>query len=116
MISKEQIQKFKGRRELFMHRLSTAEEEDKHYYKRRLRALEMEERDAWKDDLVQPDEDRFKTLYRNEWLKNEKEKEQKHFKNIKEKASRDKFYKDNLLEGKERVKRALDLEEQIANG
>jgi len=114
MINREQIQKFKGRRRVLINRLSTAE--DKHYYERRLRALELEERDAWRDDLIQPGEDRFKTLYRNEWLKNEKEKEHKHIKNIEEKESRDKFYKDNLLEGKERVKRALSLEEKIANG
>ena len=101
------------RKELLMHRLSTADEEEQPYYERKLYALKQEERDAYKDDLVQPGENRFKTLYKNEWLKNEKEEEQKHIKQKREKESRDKFYKDNLLEGKAKVKRALELEEKL---
>ena len=101
------------RKELLMHRLSTADEEEQPYYRRKLNSLAMEERDAYNDDLVQPGENRFKSLYKNEWLKNEKEKEEKLIKQKREKESRDKFYKDNLLEGKERVKRALELEEKL---
>lgn len=113
MINKEQIHKFKMRRELLIDRLKESEEDNRYYYERRLRALALEERDAWKNDLVQPDENSYKTLYRNNWLKMEKEKEEKYFKKIKEKKSRDKFYKDNILEGKAKVMNALNLEDKL---
>ena len=113
MISKEKIHKFKMKRELFTERLENAEEEDKSYYKGKLRALILEERDAWRNDLVQPNEDEYKTLYRKEWLEREKEKETREIKQKEDKLSKDKFYKDNILEGKAKVMRALELEDKL---
>ncbi len=113
MISKQKIKEFKAKKKLLMDRLCGAEEEDKSYYERRLHCLELEERDAWKDDIVQPNEDRYKTLYREQWLEREKEREMAEIKQKKDKLSKDKFYKDNILEGKAKVMRALELEDKL---
>ena len=91
-------------------------EEDVIDYKERLKRVDLEERDYWKNDLVQPGDSRFQTLYRNEWLKTEKEKELKKLKAKRIKAEREQFYKKNLHEGKSQVIKALDSEDKIRHG
>lgn len=117
MISRQKINELKRKREVLIHKLGRAEkegeEDDVSYYKRRLHCLDLEERDAWKEDLVQPNEDKYKILYKKEWLEMEKRKELAEIKNKEDKLSKDKFYKDNILEGKARVMRALELEDKL---
>lgn len=117
MISRQKINELKRKREVLIHKLGRAEkegeEDDVSYYKRRLHCLDLEERDAWKEDLVQPNENNFRKFYPNQWKENEKEKELAEIKNKEDKLSKDKFYKDNILEGKARVMRALELEDKL---
>lgn len=79
MISKQQIQYFKGKKKYFENKIrcllledNEDNEDEIDNIKRRMRALYLEERAAYSNDLVQPDDSRFQTLYRNEWLKAEK--------------------------------------------
>ena len=108
------INNFKRRKEYIERQMSYAEDaENKEPYRRKLRALYLEERATYSNDLVQPDDPRFQTLYKNEWLKREKEKKQAELKAKRIKAERDKFYKDNILEGKSKVMNALELEDKL---
>jgi len=111
MISRQQIQDFKYRKAHIERQM--AREDDKEPYERKLRALYLEERAAYSDDMVQPDDPRFQTLYKNEWLKGEKEKELADLKAKRIKAEREQFYKDNILEGKKKVMNTLELEDKL---
>lgn len=111
MISKQQIENFKGRKEYLKRRIELAD--DKEALERQLYALYLEERVAYSDDLIQPGDPRFQTLYRNEWIKNERELEEAKLKKKRIAMEQNKFYKDNLHEGRDKVKNALNLEDKI---
>ena len=77
MISKQKINYLKGKREYFKNN------------KERLRRLDLEEKDAWKDDLCQPSDSRFRTLYPKSHNQMENAREQVEQDNIRDKANRD---------------------------
>lgn len=84
--------------------------------KRDFTRLFRHEKRTYANDLVQPGDSRFKTLYKKQWLEQEKEKEMAELKAKSIKAEQDKFYKDNLHEGRDKVTNALNLEDKIRNG
>lgn len=114
---------FKGKKQYFENKIRCLIRQEEIYdedneeeiddIKRKLEALYFEERASYSDDLVQPGDPRFQTLYKKEWLKKEKEKEEAHLKAKRIKAEREQFYKDNILEGKSKVMNALKLEDKI---
>ena len=72
------------------------------------------EADRYRKDLVQPGDPGFKTLYRKEHDKLEKESEQRELTRIKNTQGRDKFYKDNNynIHKKELAKIAIEVTEK----
>ena len=62
MINRQKINYLKGKRE-FLERKGD---------ERRLKHLDLEERDAWKDDITQPSNPKFKTLYPKQYAEIEK--------------------------------------------
>ena len=91
------INRFKRRRELLMHRLSTAceeeDEEDQEYYKRRLRALDIEEKVFYAIDLLQPNDNKFRTYYKDKYLKNEEGLRQRELGIKKQKQEKEEYWK-----------------------
>lgn len=81
--------------------------------KREFYRLYRHERVTYSDDLVQPGDPRFQTLYKEQWLKAEKEKYEVELKAKSIKEEQNKFYKNNLHEGRDKVRNALDLEDKI---
>lgn len=79
MINKAQIKDFKARKEYFTHKKD----------KERLRQLGLEEQDAWKDDLTQPSDSRFRTLYPKSHKQMEDTENQVKKDSIKDKAQKD---------------------------
>ena len=79
MISPQRIKHLKAKREYFERR------DDEH----RLRQLDSEERDAWKDDLTQPSDSRFKTLYPKQHAELEKGREGQEQSEIADKKNRE---------------------------
>jgi len=86
---------------------------DKHLdpYFRKSKKMRIE-RDKYRDDLVQPSEPRFKSLYPEQWAKMERAKEKWEQKRANEKKERDKFYKDNFNE-RSITKKVLEKEEEL---
>ena len=122
MISPQQIKRFKGEKEHIMKQIHYLDKDSEDYedevesYSRQLITLAKRERVAYRDDLIQPDDDGFKKLYREQWLEREKEKEIAELKAKRIKVEQDEFYKHNLHEGRDKVKTALDLEDKIRHG
>jgi len=97
MISKAQIHKFKRKREIYEIRARDAErneeEEDANYWKRRLKAVDLKERDAWREDLIQPSSNKFKTHYPTQHLEMEKGAMERELQIKKDKQSREEYWK-----------------------
>ena len=70
------------------------------------------EREKYRDDLVQPGDSRFKSLYPEQWDKMEEANEKWEARKRKEKEDRDKFYKDNFNE-RSITKKILEREEEL---
>ena len=72
------------------------------------------ERDKYKNDLVQPGEEKFKTLYPEQWKKMQDAEERQREKERKEKELRDKLYKDNFNE-RSTIKKIFEREDAKRN-
>lgn len=74
------------------------------------------QREQFRRDLIQPGEDGFQLIYKKEWEKLEKAREDYEKKQKENKLWRDSFYRKYAASGtgdKEKVKRVLELEEQL---
>ena len=109
MISPQQINFLKKERAYFQYKYRDDEEE---YIKAMMRQ-DYKERLAYQEDLIQPDDPRFKTYYKEQWKERERDKEAAHLKEKRIKAERNQFYKDWKFAGQDKVKKALDLEEKL---
>ena len=89
-------------------------EPSKDPYFRESRKLKAQ-RHAMRDDLVQPGEARFKTLYPEQWAKLEKAKESWELEQENKRKSRDAFYNEHKLYNKGLAKKVIELEEKIGN-
>lgn len=74
-----------------------------------------EERHRYHNDLVQPGEAGFKTLYPQEWAKLEKARESWFLEQEKKKRERDAFYNEHKLYNKGLAKKVIEIEEKIGN-
>lgn len=99
-------------REYYVHKFSSDEEG----LEKEMRRLLYKEKAIYRKDLIQPNDPNFKTYYKEEWEKLEKEKNETLLKEKLIKEEQNQFYKDNLLIGKEKVKNALMLEDKIRYG
>ena len=79
MISEQHIKHLKGKREYF------ARIKDKE----RLRQLDKEERHAWRDDLTQPSDSRFRMLYPKSYREMEKTTQKVEQDKVKDKKQKD---------------------------
>ena len=69
-------------------------------------------------DLLQPDEDGFRTLYKEEWNKIEKAKEETHLKEQQDRKNRDELWNQHKHDpiARKTLKRAFAHEEKLKHG
>ena len=97
--------------------LDEDDEEEIEEIQRDLRRLYFRERASYATDLIQPDDNRFKEVYKEQWLKLEKEKEEAELKAKSDKESQEKFLHDNRHGvNADMAKRFIKLEEKIKHG
>ena len=118
MISPQQIKFFKEKKDYLQSKFRYLDEEEDEeeigQVGHDLLKLSYQERDAYKDDLVQPGDNRYEGLYKEEWLKLEKEKERKYVRAQQIKTEQEQFYKKHKLEGD--VVKAIELENELRYG
>jgi len=93
-------------------RYITTKSDDPYYHLSKKMRIQ---RQQFSKDLIQPGQEGFQLIYKKEWDKLEKAREELERKEIAKKKSRDEFYKKYAASGtgnRENVKRVLELEEQ----
>ena len=114
MINPQQIKDRRHRLTERLRYLINDEDEDEiENIKREFDRMSSHERKTYANDLVQPGDNRFKTLYKEEWQKLEEKKEETYLKAKRIKAEQNKFYKKNLHEGRDKVTNVLNLEDKL---